>query len=174
MPSQQVDDQYIIAVNKHQCKKRRTPKKQSVIRSPVSKSSPTMQRTATTRMRYTAIPLRFCNESTNNTNTSGASQRKNTTIPITSSRAEVNASCIFHSRDSSRPTKKKERKKERGKQTPQRTDDDDATPKKKNKSWKFESSKRSEKYRNYSRNLKESKCKCTNTGRNAKRTHCGV
>jgi hypothetical protein len=111
MPSQQMDDQYIIAVNKHQCKKRRTPKKQSVIRSPVSKSSPTMQRTATTRMKYTAIPLRFGNESTNNTNASGASQRKNTTIPITSSRAEVNASCIFHSRDSSRPTKKKERKK---------------------------------------------------------------
>jgi hypothetical protein len=77
----------------------------------VSKSSPTMQRTATTRMRYTAIPLRFCNESSNNTNTSAASQRKNTTIPMTSSRAEVNASCIFHSRDSSPPTKKKERKK---------------------------------------------------------------
>ncbi len=106
-----MDDQYIIAVNKHRCKKRRTPKEQNVVRSPVSKSSPTMQRTATTRMRYKAIPLRFCNKSSNNTNTSAASPRKNTTIPITSSRAEVNASCIFHSRDSSPPTKKKEIKK---------------------------------------------------------------
>jgi hypothetical protein len=33
------------------------------------------------------------------------------------------------------------RKKERGKQTPQRTDDNDATPKKKNKSWKLKARK---------------------------------
>jgi hypothetical protein len=36
---------------------------------------------------------------------------------------------------------KEERKKEREKQTPQRTDDNDATPKKKNKSWKLKARK---------------------------------
>jgi hypothetical protein len=164
-----MDDQYIIAVNKHRCKKRRTPKKQNVVRSPVSKSSPTMQRTATTRMRYTAILLRFCNKSSNNTNTSAASQRKNTTIPITSSRAEVNPSCIFHCRDSSPPTKKKERK---GKTNSTAYRRQQRNSKEEEQIVEIESSKRSEKYRYYSRNLKESKC--TNTGRNAKRTHCGV